>query len=245
MNLITKQQYLMLSLMFFIQCNIYAIGAGNPIDNRFLQSELSPIRTSISSLTSATTTLTSPSGGNVGTEYTSNCTTTGGSCLIFTTGTQVDGAMNIAANSNMFGITAPTTTGVDAGDSICQQEGNARFGSGKTWKSWLSTATENAGTRAYKADKIYFNVSRSTIALAATLLNGYLINPIIGFDGEGFTGTQKDGTASATNCSNWTSNASSDTGQTGEFNGSSEGEWTEDSDKNCDEVTKIYCFEQG
>lgn len=178
------------------------------------------------------------------------------SCLIFTTAATMLGNMTIMYN-NQYKISQPSTSGITAANSICQQEGDARFGAGRTWKAWLSDSTQEAGTAVYQSTKQYVNIFGATIAAPGELLSSstdplipVLINSISNGLPGSWTGTTPDGKRTAANCNDWSDisdtfradGGGSDTTDTG---------WTmnffEPGNLPCNSrlYRALYCVEQG
>lgn len=174
----------------------------------------------------------------------SPCTPTSGKCRIFVTLTRVEGDMNPVSDPYVFGNQG---NGLNGADRICELEGNRRFGTGITWRAWLSTNTVDARDRInFNSQKIYVTEVYQTVADRNLLLTAFHIGPItpspVGF---AWTGTQSDGTEDAgLTCNNWQSNNVGDTGRHGST--SNPAGWTSSAfPPACNQSLPLYCFETG
>jgi|GEM_PF-6438788 len=191
-------------------------------------------------------------GTGLGTNYSSTCTESGGSCMIFQTMSQMDGSMNIVS-INPFNITPSPSTGLSAANDICQKEGNARYGSGKTWKALLSDNTQNANTLV-NASRSYINFLGSQIAVPGQLFTasseafqGVLASGLSIGRVYSWTGTTETGANQGNHCNDWTSALSTDLGSRGDSN-SRDSTWILDTgSQRCDRPigAALYCIEIG
>ena len=147
--------------------------------------------------------------------------------------------------------------GLAGADAICQELAEAAGLTG-TWTAWLSDDNADAIDRI--PDGQYQLVDGTVIADdKADLTDGFLKAPIslneFGSPEEGYawTGTQPDGTAMETNCSNWTNNSGSGGCTAGESScgvtgiNSTNPDWTRVSENgfNCNELLQLHCFGGG
>jgi hypothetical protein len=168
---------------------------------------------------------------------------------------------------------AVSATGLAAGDAICQARANAA-GLPGTYKAWLSTSTTDAYchiqgfdgyTKSGKCgqaslpvaagpwvrtdgypfadtiDKLVDNASAYGQVFAPVLLNE---NGDAVVSSWYYTGTYGDGTVGSTHCNNWTSNASSSLGDSGNTWGTT-GWWSDGGGNDCDSVQPLLCMQTG
>lgn len=143
---------------------------------------------------------------------------------------------------------AQGTTGIEAGDSICN---NLAADSGLPWqgnyKAWLSDDSVIAPDR-FASDGPWYRPDGIQIAESkADLIDGSLFSALIQTE-EGlysafqliWTGTNADGSLNANNCGNWESEVGMGSlGRAGDTNSA----WTQTGQYPCDETTlRIYCL---
>jgi hypothetical protein len=176
--------------------------------------------------------------------------TCGESCTVFVSSSFFTGDLVTGAQTQYPGTCSGVTTGLDAGDCICQTLADNALLDG-TYKAWLSDDTMDARDRLTQANVPYIRVDGEVVVANsfADLVDGSLMNPIfLTEDGgaprsEVWTGTRPDGTAAPDNCANWTSQSNADLGTVGApF--LSDVTWTERFSSNCDNELFIYCIEQ-
>ena len=141
------------------------------------------------------------------------------------------------------------TSGIAAGDSVCNNEAQAAgLPDVGHYKAWLSDDSEHARDR-FENDGAWFRVDGFKVAEnMADLIDGELITSIhltasgVYRPNTGvWTGTASDGTATGTNCDNWTSANNNGTG--GRANIINEGWTTQDASADCDGLEKyLYCL---
>jgi hypothetical protein len=147
--------------------------------------------------------------------------------------------------------------GLAGADAMCQERADDAGLTG-TWRAWLSDDNADAIDRI--PDGEYQLVDGTVIADdKADLTDGFLKAPIslneFGSPEEGYawTGTQPDGTATETNCSNWTNNSGSGGCNAGDSSCGVAGihsknpDWTQFSENgfNCSELLQLHCFGSG
>jgi hypothetical protein len=142
--------------------------------------------------------------------------------------------------------------GLAGADAKCQLLATAAGVSG-AFKAWLSDATHDARDRLFHAPGPYLAVNSVVIAANWNeLVSGVLEtaayydeNGFIGAAGYAWTGTAADGTESGhgTDCQNWTSSASSVSGDTG-LTMNSGPMWTSAQTATCNKLEHLYCLEQ-
>jgi hypothetical protein len=163
--------------------------------------------------------------------------------------TSVTGAGNLSAWADAGGH-----TGLAAGDAICQKLAqNAGFANYASFKAWLSDGTTSAKDRITSdgpwvrpdgvrvassksellAGSVFSSVNRTELGTGATYL---------GYGYQAWTGTDGNGSATANNCTGWTSNLSAASGRIGDVP-SSDSHWTTWLDTTCDSLKSLYCFE--
>lgn len=230
-----KKTFVLSMLLGNIFANVsFAVNPGSVSQDQ-LNETVTMLRSEI-----ATSSSSSGNAAPIGPSYSSTCSQPAGNCLIFTTAANMQGDMTIAGD-NFFNITQPGS-GITGANSICQQEGDARFGAGKSWYAWLSTSSSAAGTDVYQADKHYISQSGSFIAYPGTLLTR-LINIIVPGVGTVWTGTNADGTTNPNRCNDWIDDSILFVGLVGaasEINNN----WTVVTSSACDIPRKLYCFER-
>ncbi len=199
---------------------------GNPIDGPYVEKEagrqVSAARVAI---------LKTVQGANVlGQTYaaSSTCGEAGGSCMLAASNTQVNGAMQIVG-FNLWGISQPTTTGVDAAHQICHDEMEKRFGHNDRtdWSAWISDSTYSAKEH-YTAGATYFSSNRALISPKNQLLEGgeaedgvQVLSAAITFgvsDTDSnfvFTGSNAAGVSTGSHCNDWTSSDAAIVGTVG------------------------------
>lgn len=190
----------------------------------------------------------------LGTNYKSTCNDSGGSCLIFPSFTQVNGAMEVLS-LNPFNISPPAPgTGLDAADFICKTEGDNRYGPGHTWKALISSSTRDASSL-IDSSKNYINYFGSLASVGNQLFmpapdqyQGVLIAPFsLGVNSPTiWTGSTTLGENSGSNCNDWTSSSDSVDGTYG-FSATSS-TWISSITDSCDARNgrglALYCIEQ-
>jgi hypothetical protein len=146
---------------------------------------------------------------------------------------------------------APGTSGIDAGDSICN---SAAEDAGLPWqgsyKAWLSDDSIDARDRFVNDGPWVRTDGLQVAASLADLIDGSLNTAIFlsdtNFYGEGLgvlTGTNADGTANANNCGNWNSTAGNV--RAGRSEHTSEG-WTDFDEQPCSaNFFSMYCLSDG
>ena len=134
--------------------------------------------------------------------------------------------------------------GVVGGDVMCINRA-AQLGLTGTFLPWLADATTSPAARFNQTGGGFTRLDGTKIADSwADLTDGTLDAPIIeGGTGFVWTGTASDGSATGSNCSNWTSGASGSLGLRG-ITGQSDLQWTVFSGAGCNAALPIYCFEQ-
>ena len=141
--------------------------------------------------------------------------------------------------------------GLAGGDEICQAHADAAS-LGGTWTAWLSTSSTDAKDRI--TDQAYFLVDGETKVCdnKADLIDGSIDHPInlteinteTTSDNYAWTGTNADGRAGGSNCTNWTAITpewlQGRDGHTTEANS----RWTYCDEYNCSNSNeRLYCFE--
>lgn len=143
--------------------------------------------------------------------------------------------------------------GLSGADSKCQTRANV-VNLGGIWKAWLSDSTTSASSRLKHSALPYKLLDGTIIANNWTdLVDGYLASYI---DRNEFgqkltayyyvmTNTYSNGAIAPTNwsCSNWSSSTSINISVGGDT-GSVDGSWTLVSSSGCNNLSKLYCFEQ-
>ncbi len=153
---------------------------------------------------------------------TSTCSNTShASCLLFITSATVKGNMSIVSG-NQYNVTPNPTTGIAAANSICQQEGDRRWGTGRTWAAWISDSTQNAGDAVYQSNKAYVNVMGLVVSEPGKILlpvsdtgDPVLVDPTGTTNSAYWTGTDVNGVASSFTCNDWSTASSSEEGLNG------------------------------
>lgn len=177
-----------------------------------------------------------PAGGSLG------CTGANlGECKVFITTATFDGALD-TANTFIQNTCGSVSDAIDKANCICSVEG-AHISAGR-WRAWLSTLTTDAADNInYNSGATYIRASDNTvIAGPGILLSGTLAASVSASANYIHTGTDTDGTNVGTNCSNWTSVAS--TSRVGQAD-ATDGNWTNNQAASCASIfpRSIYCFE--
>ena len=143
--------------------------------------------------------------------------------------------------------------GVSGADAKCQALADAATppvpGS---FLAWLSDGV-SAPVNSFVQSSVPYQLPDGTIIANnfADLIDGAIQNPI-NRDESGntisspflvWTGTNTDGTASGTDCDNWSSDLSSDFGVSGLLGATSSG-WTAQRSGGCNNSYRLYCFQQ-
>ncbi len=140
--------------------------------------------------------------------------------------------------------------GLAGGDAVCEARATANT-LGGTWRAWLSTSTVDAKDRLTEPAGVFTRaVSGTKVADdIADLTDGNIDNAILddefGVDGGNsiaWTGTGSDGLMTGSDCGDWTSSDSGDTGNRGTRSLSTTG-WTVSGSRFCNTSQKLYCFE--
>jgi hypothetical protein len=143
--------------------------------------------------------------------------------------------------------------GLSGADALCQVRAEASTSTSiraKTFRAWLSTPTAAAVATHVHGTGLY---RRSDGAIVATgffdLVDGVLAQPIAldelgnAATGTVWTGTNLNGSSSASTCDGWTSASSGVIAQRGIAEGTSK-VWTDDTTGPCDTSSRLYCVEQ-
>lgn len=143
---------------------------------------------------------------------------------------------------------SPGTTGIEAGDSICNNRASARgLAHAGSYKAWLSDANTNARDRYVYGGPWYrldgFQIAQDMDDLIDGSLNASNNMDELGRylqGGFAWTGTQADGTAHSTHCDSWTSDSTNALG--GELVNIS-GEWTSRLNLSCSGTSRyLHCL---
>lgn len=140
--------------------------------------------------------------------------------------------------------------GLSGADTRCQNLANAAS-LGGTFKAWLSDGTTSAASRMTQFSSYYVMLSGARIANNwADLTDGTIANRITitetGATSSGavWTNTSTSGGITGTrHCSNWAIGTSAQSGFEGTTNYADYG-WTADNYNNCNQIKRLYCFEQ-
>jgi len=177
--------------------------------------------------------------------------------IVFVTSSSYSG--DLMSESQFLTECAHVSTGMEAGDCLCQVEAQGAGLTG-TFKAWLSDSVESPATRFTQSPRSYVvprdqSVFGSRVAFNyEDLIDGTLIRPItrtvFGQRTDlqiAWTGTQNDGGAAgggigANNCNDWMP-PTTGTGTVGQTRPNS-GLWSEIATRPCAEKAALYCFEQ-
>jgi len=139
-------------------------------------------------------------------------------------------------------------TGLEVADAQCTSAGQS-YGGGH-WRAWLSSSTVNAIDRLVDVGPWYrLDQQTELFENRAALARGPLVAIEDPTDaGSGlrslfWTGTLIDGTASATNCSDWSAYVGGVTATVGRTDMAGAG-WVDSSPLSCSKYLSLLCFEQ-
>lgn len=228
-------------VIFFVFCSVGF--AGNPnSDARLREIANEQIDTRVPPMITNNPGAQGPAGAPGPSGPTYGCTGTNlGECKVFVTTAALDGALD-TANTFVQNACGAVADSIEKANCICSVEG-AHISSGR-WRAWLSTSTTNASTNInYNSGATYIRASDDTvIANPGALLSGTLSASISTSGTYIHTGTSSDGTNQGSNCSNWTSVAS--TSRVGQSN-VTDANWTSNQQASCASAfpRNIYCFE--
>jgi len=139
-------------------------------------------------------------------------------------------------------------TGVEVADAQCTTAGQS-YGGGQ-WRAWLSSSTVNAIDRLVDVGPWYrLDQQTELFENRAALTRGPLVaidDPTYANSGTRtlfWTGTLIDGTASPTNCSDWTSYVGDRAATVGRTDMAGQG-WVDPTPLSCSKYLSLLCFEQ-
>jgi len=140
--------------------------------------------------------------------------------------------------------------GLAAGDELCNTAGVAS-NLGGAFKAWLSDSTADAIDRIddvgpwLRTDgEVAFNNKTNLKTLPIVVLNLDENGAAVSGEPYVFTGTGIGGVKGATNCSDWTTSAPTDSGTSGQFYSNDPQFWTGAGTHGCDMAAHLYCVEQ-
>ncbi len=170
-----------------------------------------------------------------------------------------DGALSLfvssATTDGSIAHAGSGTTGVEAADAICQQEGENANPGGGLWQALLSTSSIRAKDRVNISATVNNSSSLGVAEIAvdyADFWAGGMVTSIsyradgsplgatTSTDHDVWTGSSGDSEATAETCSGWTS--TSGQGTFGQHTKIGNTEWLEDATANCNQQKRIYCL---
>ena len=141
-----------------------------------------------------------------------------------------------------------TRTGMEVADADCTTAGQTHGGG--TWRAWLSDSSMNAIDRLADVGPWYrLDQQTKLFASRAAITQGPLMaiedptDASAGVRSLFWSGTLLDGTASTTNCSEWTSYVGGGTATVGRTDTAGSG-WVDPTPLSCSTYLSLLCFEQ-
>ena len=165
---------------------------------------------------------------------------TGGACGAADAG--ADAEAGGAPSNLMFetgGASGGNWGGLAGADTQCQQAASS-LGYPGHYAAWLSTSTIDAISRLGAARGWRRPDGQPFADTASSIANNLIFYPPSG-GGAVWTGTKADGTRSQDTCQDWTSNAATDLGHTGDGSGGA-WNWTDVGSVACNNIASLYCF---
>jgi trimeric autotransporter adhesin len=209
----------------------------------------------------STVTLTAtPTAGAVFQGWFGDCSGDQTTCTFTQNAAANVGATFLTAHHNYVFVTSATFDGnlggVAGGDSKCQAAATGA-GLGGTWRAWLATSTATAQSRLGSARGWVRRDGQPFADAAASIVApAYQVFHPVRLDERGkdlssetsvHSGTDQTGAAYFANskywtCVDWTSNATTDSAESGDILGGS-GSWSYDAALGCNYAIPIYCFQ--